>query len=328
MRIAVVGTGMMGRNHARVVGALGHDLVGVVDADPAAAEDAAKQNRSKPFADLKALLDAEEPEAVIIATPTTTHAPLAMEALDAGLHVLVEKPVAHSLDAAAQMVAKADEVDRTLAVGHIERHNPVVSFLRAGIGEAFGQTISLEAERVSPMPGRIRDVGCILDIGIHDLDIFNHLAGRTPRSVYALGGSHTPGLEFEDHASILVDYGDGLHGRINVSWLTPQKSRTLTVTGEKAHATADYIAQTISVITRPEQVGPGLDADTRTEHTDLTWQEPLRRELADFVEAIEKDLPPLVDGRAGLHALAAAEAAVRSLKTGEPERLTVNEAVA
>ena len=141
-------------------------------------------------------------DAVIIATPTLTHFDISNSALSLGKHVLVEKPICDTIKNAENMVKKAESENLVLATGHIERHNPVVSFVKEGIQkERFGDIISLSSKRVSNFPGRIRDVGVIFDFGIHDIDVMRFLSGEVT-SVYARAGMYTKNITHEDHANI------------------------------------------------------------------------------------------------------------------------------
>lgn len=332
MRIAVIGGGVMGRNHARGIRALGHDLAGVVDAAPGVADDVAAQHGTEAFLDLDSLMDAHaDTEAVVVATPTATHEKVGTRAFEHGLHVLVEKPIAPDLPAAGRMVAAAEAAGRVLAVGHIERHNPIVSFAKRALDEErFGRPITLATRRVSRYPGRIRDVGCVLDIGIHDIDVLNHLAGGPPETVYALGGRHNRDATVEDHANLLLRYADGLTGSVEVNWLTPRKVRRLFLTCDAAFVEADYMDQSVQISrstygTINEGDLSQIPIETHVESIKMQHEEPLLRELSDFVAAIESGRPPLASGTVGLEALAVAEAALRSIQSGRHEKPTVVE---
>lgn len=333
MRIGVIGAGAMGANHARVVHTH-HELVGIVDADPKTREAVAARHGVPAYGDLEALLDAQEAEAVVVATPTVTHEPIATRALQAGLHVLVEKPIAPDLAAARRLIEAADEAGSVLAVGHIERHNPVVAFAKEALeARRFGRPITLSTRRVSRFPGRIRDVGCLLDIGIHDLDVLMHLMGGVPVDVYALGGTHAADEGYEDHASILLRFADGVQGAVEVNWLTPRKVRKLSLTCDEAFVECDYIEQSVEV--SKSRFGDATEGpewpfpvETSVERVQLIKEEPLVREWADFVRACEGDGRPLADGQVGFDALAVAHAALRSMQSGAPERPHSTETVA
>jgi UDP-N-acetylglucosamine 3-dehydrogenase len=325
MRIGVIGAGVMGLNHIRVVHQSTNELAGIADAHLDGAKKAAATHQTHAYPDLESLLSATDPEAVIIATPTATHGALALRALEAGLHVLVEKPIAPDLDTARRMVEAAADAKKVLAVGHIERHNPVVEFARSNLASGrFGRPISLSTRRVSNLPGRIRDVGCLLDIGIHDIDVLNHLAAASPRRVISVGGSHATKEGFEDHANLLLEYPNGLVGSVEVNWLTPRKVRRLSLTCDAAFVECDYMAQTAEISrTTFGEVDPSdlydVPISTHVERIELIREEPLKRELEDFVRACLGGGRPLADGQVGLEALSVAQAALRSMTTGRPE---------
>lgn len=316
----------MGRNHARGVRAIGHELAGVVDAAPGVADEVARTHGAHGYTSFAELRKAESDlEAVVIATPTVTHEAVAVEALEAGLHVLVEKPVASDLVSAQRILDAARKADRVLAVGHIERHNPIVAFAKRALDDArFGRPITLSTRRVSRYPGRIRDVGCILDIGIHDIDVLNHLAGEAPTKVFALGGRHNKDAPVEDHAYLLLSYANGLTGAVEVNWLTPRKVRKLSLTCDQAFVECDYMDQCVEISrstygTIDQGDLSQIPIETHVETVTLQKEEPLLRELRDFTEAIRDGRPPLAGGRAAIDAVAVAHAALRSIESGRGE---------
>jgi UDP-N-acetylglucosamine 3-dehydrogenase len=211
-----------------------------------------------------------------------------------------------------------------LGGGFVERHNPVVDFAKKGIqsGE-YGELITLASRRVSSLPSRIKDVGVVMDLGIHDIDVIQHIADQDARSVYALGG-HGNGLEFEDHANILIDFDKGATGFVEVNWLTPMKVRKLALTCSKNFVEIDYMEQSAQVCSssfKPFEAGNlfnvPLEFDLR--RIALRKEEPLRRELNDFVDAVKKGRPPLVSGESAVKTLRIAEAALRSVRSGAKE---------
>jgi len=323
VKLAVVGTGVMGRNHARAARELGF-LAGVFDMDAKAAREVASAHGAKAYDSLDALASDRAIDAVVVATPTSTHHATASRLLEAGKHVLVEKPIAGSLEEGRDLVARAKKAGRTLAVGHIERHNPVVAFAREALAKGeFGELITLSARRVSNLPGRIRDVGCIMDIGIHDIDVLRHVAGSEIRRVYARAGTFTPNLAFEDHASVLLEFASGVTGVVEVNWLTPMKVRQFSLTASKAYVEADYIEQravisssTYGALDPANLFQVPLELHQRV--VALKKQEPLKLELSDFARACASGGRPLVAGEDGVAALAVAQAAVASASKGAP----------
>lgn len=327
-RIAVVGAGVMGRNHARVLRELpGVEFAGIVDADPAAAKVVADLHRV-PQLKLDDALKDPGIDALVISTPTFTHRDIATKALKAGKHVLVEKPLALDAKEAEDMVRAAQKAGRTLAVGHIERHNPAVKYAHDALrrGE-FGQLITLTARRVSNFPGRIRDVGVILDLGVHDIDVVRYLVGSDPVSVAADAGTFTPGLGVEDHAAILLTFPGGVTGVVEVNWLTPMKVRRLSLTASEQYVEVDYMAQALklskSKVSEASEANMfQLPLEMSERSITLRRQEPLKLELEDFVAAATTGRPPLVTGADGLAVLQIAQAAVEAARGRKTVKLS------
>lgn len=318
VKLAVIGLGAMGWNHVRVAHELGL-LAAVSDLSPEARAKASKAYSVPVVADPAEAFKLAD--AVVVATPTSSHVDLALAAIAAGKHVLVEKPLADTRHHAVRIVDAAHEAGVTLAVGHIERHNPAVAYAKELLqsGEV-GSLLTMMGRRVSAYPGRIRDVGCILDIGIHEIDIARYLAGSEVTSVHALAGSsRTDGRE--DHALIQLGFANGTAACIETNWLTPMRVRKNTLTCTKGLLELDYMAQSARISraqfvdpTQPAKYAPEMEYDTR--ELVLKRQEPLRSEISDFVAAAEHHRAPLVGGRDGLQALRIAEAALESAKSG------------
>ncbi|MEW5936789.1 MAG: Gfo/Idh/MocA family oxidoreductase [Candidatus Thermoplasmatota archaeon] len=319
LKAGVIGIGSMGRNHVRVLAELGA-LGGYADADPKVLGEMRGRFGLDGHTDYRAML-ASDIEAVSIATPTETHMQIALDAIAEGKHVLVEKPLAPSLKDAERIAAAAERAGVTLAVGMIERHNPVVRFAKAALeARRFGDLVSLSAKRVSAFPSRIRDVGAILDLAIHDLDVMRYLIGSEAKSVFALGG--TMGTSrFEDHANILVEFSNGSKGYCEANWLTPMKIRKLILTCTENAVELDYMSQVAEIsssqfmsVDLGDLYQTPLEYDIRS--VNLKRQEPLRNELSDFLSAAEHGRAPLVTGRDALKSMRLALAAVESLRTG------------
>lgn len=318
MRVGVVGVGAMGQNHVRVLADL-TDLVGVVDSSREGGTAVAKRFHVPYFPSIKGLVEAGA-EAATVATPTETHRAVASELLDAGIHTLVEKPFTGRASDAEALALKARDQGVTLAVGMVERHNPVVAHARRALrGGDFGRLLTLASRRVSSFPSRVRDVGVILDLGIHDIDVMRHLAGDV-ESVYALGGRHRH-ERFEDYADLLLTFAGGEVGFIEVNWLTPMKVRRLALTCERNFVEMDYTAQTVTVssATLGELDLANLyraPFEYHVQTVQVKREEPLVRELRDFLEAIEERRPPLVTAGDALQTLQVAEACVDSQRRG------------
>ena len=319
MRVGVIGVGSMGQNHARILAE--KDLLDCVsDIVPEVSKAVAEKYNVKHFLSHQELLKSGV-DAVIIVTPTGTHEKIAQEAIRAGKHVLLEKPMTGSSEKLKELVNLAKKNKVVLAGGFTERYNPVVSFVKQSLNSGiFGELITAATRRVSSMPSRIRDVGVIMDLGVHDIDVVQHVVGRPAKSVYALGGQGK-GIRYEDHANILVDFEGGTTGFIEVNWLTPMKVRKLALTCSKNFVEADYMDQAALVCSSTfKQFDSGnlfnvpLEFDLR--RIALKKEEPLKRELADFIAAAEDGKEPLVAGETAIETLKIAEAALKSMRSG------------
>jgi UDP-N-acetylglucosamine 3-dehydrogenase len=325
MKTGIIGVGSMGKNHARVNSEMGI-LAGIADSNEAVARPLAERFGVEYFSDYRDML-ASNIEAVTVATPTFTHFQIAMDAIQAGKHVLVEKPICSTLEESEKLVGAAEDAGIILAVGQIERHNPVVRFARESVEKgAFGDVVSISARRVSSFPGRIRDVGVLLDLGIHDIDVIRYLARSKVASVYAQGGKRQND-KFEDHANILLEFENGILGFVEVNWLTPMKVRKLSITCLENFVELDYITQSANVSS--SQVSGKIDAanlyhlpiEYDIRHVSLKKQEPLRNEHEDFVGAIKSNGQPLVPGWDGMETLRVCQAALESIKEGKRIKL-------
>ena len=320
LKTGIVGVGSMGKNHARVNSEMSI-LAGISDSDEAVARPLAERFGVDYYSDYKDML-ASDIEAITIATPTVTHFKIAMDAIQAGKHVLVEKPICPTLEEAEKLVKAAEDAGIVLAVGQIERHNPVVKFARDSIEQGkFGDIVSISARRVSTFPGRISDVGVLLDLGIHDIDVIRYLAQSPVKSVYALGGKRQ-NEKFEDHSNVLLEFESGICGYVEVNWLTPMKVRKLSITCLENYVELDYMKQSADVSS--SQVSGILDTNDLyrlpiefdIRHVGLKKQEPLRNEHEDFVNAIANNVQPLISGRDGMETLRVCQAALKSIKEG------------
>jgi UDP-N-acetylglucosamine 3-dehydrogenase len=322
MRIGVIGVGSMGQNHVRILSDM-KLLAGVADSAPGLAESVGRRYSVGHHRDYGALLK-EDLDAVVVVTPTSTHRKVATDAMKAGKHVLLEKPMTGKSSDLKGLVALAKKSKVVLAGGFVERHNPVVSFAKNSLeSEDYGDLITAATRRVSSMPSRIRDVGVVMDLGIHDIDVVQHVVADEPTTVYALGG-RAAGTKFEDHANILIDFKGGETGFLEVNWLTPMKVRKLSLTCMKNFVEVDYMDQSAMVCSSSfKKLEAGnlynvpIEFDLRK--IALKKEEPLRRELNDFLGSIEKGREPLVTGASAMTTLKIAEAVLRSMRSGRKE---------
>jgi UDP-N-acetylglucosamine 3-dehydrogenase len=320
-RVGVVGTGVMGRNHARVLREMRDvELVGVADSNLDAASQVAGFHATRGYGSLEELLKKEKPEAVTIAVPTENHHRAVMEALAAGCHVMVEKPIAATLGEAGELVAAARSANRVLAVGHIERYNPAVLELKRRLDEGqLGRAYQFDAQRLGPFPQRIRDVGVVIDLATHDLDLMRFLTGSEIVRVYAETRRKVHTTR-EDMVSGLVRLADGSVGLLQINWLTPTKIRQMTVTGERGMFRADYLTQDLYFYENAEATAHNWEQITMlrgvSEGSMVKYvvhkREPLQSELEAFMKAVAGDPAGIVSGEDGSEALRLALALVES----------------
>jgi predicted dehydrogenase len=330
LRAGVVGLGMMGRNHARVYDELADevDLVAVADPDAAAVRRSTAGRAARGYADAATMFAEEELDLVSVASPTSLHLPVVLDALAAGVNVLVEKPIAGERDEAERMIAAARDAGKLLTVGHIERFNPAVRELhrRLQAGE-LGRLFQVKATRLGPFPARIRDVGVVVDLAPHDLDIMRYVIGSDPIRLYAETERriHT---DHEDLFNGIMKFANGVVGVLDINWLTPTKRRTLTVTGERGMYVVDYINQDLIYYANSEAVHTwenrgSLDAPPVTSVAEgemarraVRRQEPLAVELSEFARAVREGGPSPVDPHDALVALLLSKKMVEAGETG------------
>lgn len=316
LRAAVIGLGMMGRAHARVWNELveGVELVAVADSDPDALREATATSPVHGYRDAEALLNRESVDLVSVVVPTSLHLATTLAALRAGAHVLVEKPIAATRDEAEQMIEAARSARRMLTVGHIERFNPAIRELRRRLADGeLGRIFEIRATRLGPFPARIRDVGVVVDLAPHDLDVMRYLLGSDPVRLYA----ETEQRIHTDHEDLFVGvlkFANGAIGLLDINWLTPTKQRTLTVTGERGMYTADYLAQQLVFYPNPAPNGSVREGE-RVER-EIERREPLAIELDEFARAARDGGRAPVDPHEAMVALLLARAMVDSARSG------------
>jgi len=303
MRVGVIGAGAMGQNHIRTYSLMkGVELVGIADVDKARAEALAKQYGTRAFGNYNDMLKLGL-DAISVVVPTTLHRRVALDVISAGSNLLVEKPIADTIDNAEAITFAADNAGVKLMIGHIERFNPAIAKTKQIINEGkLGKVVSISTSRVGPYNPRIRDVGVILDIGVHDIDIISYLYNSHVTEVYAIAGKeiHT----FEDHASLFLRYDGDRAGVVETNWLTPHKTRKFTVIGTEGVAYGDYIEQKV-VVHDKEWV----------REAKIEKKEPLACELESFLASCSNGREPVTTGEDGIHALNVAIAAIDSYKS-------------
>lgn len=309
MRVGVIGTGAMGQNHVRIYSEMKDvELIGISDVDETRVVKLASQYNTRPFTDYNELL-AQGLQAVSIVVPTRLHRQVVLDAIAAGTNVLIEKPIADTIENAKAMISAARKAGLTLMVGHIERFNPAVTKMKKIIDSGLlGKIVSISTRRVGPYNPRIRDVGIILDLGVHDIDAISYLYGKKISEIYAIAGKDIHSQE--DHASIMLKFNGDKAGVVETNWLTPHKVRKMTVIGIDGVAYLDYNEQTVSI----------HDGEWIRE-AKIEKAEPLKKELEHFIDAVRNDKAPIVLGEDGKYALEVALAAIESYKTGQIVRM-------
>jgi predicted dehydrogenase len=316
----------MGANHARVLADLpGVELTGVADPDSERVAKAAAGRGIPGFRDTATLLAEAAPDVVCVVVPTGLHEEVALEVITAGASLLVEKPIAGTIESAERIAQAAEERGVLLTIGHIERFNSGIRELKARLDAGQGgRVLQVRARRVGPFPHRIRDVGVIYDLAPHDIDVMRYLLGDEVDRVYAEAQQHIA-TDNEDLVAGMLHFRSGALGLLDINWLTPTKERTLTVLCEKGMFVVDYAAQSLAfyenyAAAAKEGVIASVTEGPMTRYP-VSYREPLRVELESFRDAVVEGGPAPVSARDGIAALAVSEALVRSARCGLPVAL-------
>ena len=303
LRTAAIGVGSLGRHHARNYAELARegrvDFVGACDVDAETMKRVSTDNACEAFADWRELLD--KTDVVSIATPTETHAEIACAFLERGVNVLVEKPIATTLEDADKMIATAASSGAKLMVGQLERFNPAMAALRPHVTTP----LYFEIHRVSPFPNRSLDVDVVLDVMIHDLDAVQWLVGED----VGVAGIHAVGIpvisDKVDAANARIEFENGAVANITASRIGTEKIRKTRFYQTNAYVVLDYATKFASLTSLNPQAAHPLAGITinRLEIHDV---EPLRAEITAFLDSIENVTPVPVTGEDGRRALALA----------------------
>jgi predicted dehydrogenase len=298
--------GALGRQHARVYSSLGVRFVGVYDTDDARAEEVVGRFGGQSFSNLEALLD--QTDAVSVAVPTVEHLNVSAAALRAGKDVLVEKPITATLAEADALIALAAETGRVLQVGHIERFNPATDILRS----AGGKPRFIEVHRMGVFTPRSLDIDVVLDLMVHDLDIVLALDGSEPVQIEAVGiPVLTPKV---DIANARLKFASGLIANVTASRVSAEKIRKFRVFSPRTYVSADFAAREAQVYRLKD--GGGGRPEITAERMSAPDQEPLRRQLEAFLQAVRQRSQPVVGGHDGRRALALAQAILARMAEG------------
>ena len=306
VRAGVIGVGIMGERHCRVYSSLRHvRLIGIADRDRNRGQAVAANYEARYFEDYQELL--AEVDAVSIATPTPFHYNLAMQALEHGIHVLVEKPMTETLEEAKQLVVKANECNKILQVGHIERFNP--AFLELKNVTVGMKLVAVNIRRLSPFDTSNTDVDVVRDLMIHDLDLVVDLVGNSLEGLNAWGRSIS--TKAIDHAVANLSFRQGPIATLFASRITEQKVRLIEVIAEGAYIEADLLSKSLLIHRRT--FPKFFDADkyrqeSVIERIHVPMAEPLMLELEHFIDCVRDGKPSLVAGEDGHYALQLAQA--------------------
>ncbi|MGB7203807.1 MAG: Gfo/Idh/MocA family oxidoreductase [Pyrinomonadaceae bacterium] len=318
IKTAAIGVGSLGRHHARNYAELAAEgrveFVGVCDTSAETASEIATAHGCSIFADWRELIG--KVDAVSIATPTETHCEIACAFLESGVHVLVEKPIALTLDEADKMIAAADKSGAKLMIGQLERYNPAMVALRPHVT----RPLYFEIHRVSPFPNRSLDVDVVLDVMIHDLDAIQWLVGNDV-SVSEIRAVGIPVISDKvDAANARIEFENGTVANITASRIGTEKIRKTRFYQTDAYVVLDYATKFASLTSlNPDAAHPlaGISVNRLT----INDIEPLRAEITAFLDCIEKNTPPPIAGRDGRRAL---ELAVGVLKKIDAHRNRLN----
>ena len=302
LRIGVVGVGVMGSNHARVLAEMaGVELVGVADPDRGQRELVSRTLGCPAFPDMDELFAAGV-DAVTIAAPTHLHHDLALECISRGVHPMVEKPIAPTVEEGRAIVAAARRAGVTLMVGHVERFNPAVQSIKRAIKNQ--DILSIAITRVGPFPPRMSNVGVVIDLAVHDIDLIRWFTDSEIVEIQPQLSSAV--AEREDIALLQFRTASGVLAHINTNWLTPFKARTIHVATRDKYLIGDLLTLQVT-----ECFGYQPDGAYSMRHLSVGYAEPLRAELLAFVNAIRSGQAPAVTGE---EAVASLEVAIRCLE--------------
>jgi UDP-N-acetylglucosamine 3-dehydrogenase len=301
LRVGVIGVGVMGSNHARVLSEMpGVKLVGIADPDRARCDQVAGRIGCAVFKDAQALLNAGV-DAVTIAAPTHLHRDIAIDCAARGIHILVEKPIAPTVEESRAIVAAARRAGVTLMVGHVERFNPAVQSIKRAIKDQ--DILSIAITRVGPFPPRMSNVGVVIDLAVHDIDLIRWFTESEIVEIQPQTSSAV--AEREDIALLQFRTASGVLAHINTNWLTPFKARTIHVATRDKYLIGDLLTLQVT-----ECFGFQPDGSYSMRHLSVGWAEPLRSELQAFLTAIRSGESPAVTGD---EAVASLEVAIRCL---------------
>lgn len=277
MKFGIVGLGVMGKNHLRVLQKIqGVQILGICD--PMCKEDLG----FRLFGSIEDMLKAETFDAIIIAVPTFLHKEVAIKCMEKGINLLIEKPVAQDLPNANEILKAQQKFGVKTCIGYIERFNPVVIALKESLKSS--QIYNISITRIGPIPPRITDVGILTDLSVHDIDLIRYISGKEilQKNIFTSQKIHST---YEDNAILSFLLEDEITASITTNWLTPFKKRTITVATKDKYFEADLMNQTLSEYSSFQ----GTDKLNSYVKNDvfIQKQEPLLNELLAFVDFVQ-----------------------------------------
>ena len=305
MKIAQIGIGGWGKNHARILSQIGV-LSAVCDVDKNRSKEFGEQFSVNHYDSVDFLLDSEQFDAAFVCTPTSTHATIASQLIQSKKHVFVEKPMTYLSEEGEDLLELANKNHVILSCGYIERFNPAVEIVKDFVkSKKYGDLVMLEFHRENRMPPHIKDVGIIYDTSVHDIDTAIWLFDDTPEVVFARAGKIKH--EHEDFASIMLGFKNNRVAIISSNWITPTRVRTFNAVCTEGIISSDFITQEVKIETKNDTEIPRKEK-----------QEPLLLEIQNFLGAIEGKNDLTVKAEQAVNVTKIAEAAVLSSQNGAP----------
>lgn len=309
IKVGVIGVGAMGDNHARIYSELPDvELVGVADVNKKAVEIISKKFGTTAFTHYRKLLK-KGLNAVSVCVPTSLHKKIAIDVINAGCHVLVEKPISNTIVDARKIIRAAKKKGVKLMVGHVERFNPIVPAIKECIKKE--KMITITIMRVGPLPPRVKDVGIVLDLGTHDIDLIRYITESGFKKILSL--TSRTSIARENAAVLSFKMKNGVLANVVLDWFTPFKVREIRVTTSNRFLKGDLLNQKLI-----ECTSYSFDGSFRMRELSVPYVEPLKLELGAFINCIKKGVEPPITGDDGSRALEVA------LKCLQPEVLRVS----
>ncbi len=321
LKVAVIGLGNMGKHHVRNYHELpDSELTCVCDLQENISNEFAEKYNCNAYTNIEKMIESEIIDAVSITVPTMYHYDIAKKIIEKKINVLIEKPICETVEKANKLIRLAKENNVVIMVGHIERFNPAVIKLKEIIKEGkLGKITSLISRRVGAFPAQIKDANVIIDLAVHDIDIFSYMLDKQPDNIYANAGRALINGR-EDYAEILLTYGEQ-NGMMQVNWITPIRIRQLSITGTKGYAELNYMTQELKLFKSNyhedhDDFGDFIIkfGNPDTQEIEIEKKEPLAEELTHFLKCIKNSTSPLISGETGVLALKTAIDVMKVMK--------------